>query len=93
MNLTKITGATYVLSAGASSSAIPSAIKTLKIRVATTAAIYLAIGTVGVTASAANLVVPANAVEYFTIEQSSLKTYVAVIQVTTTGQVSITEVA
>lgn len=95
MNLTKFgtTQVTYVLTAGASTTATSTAITSHKIRVATTSAVYFNMGTSGVTATTSDLILPANAVEYFTVEQSQGDVYVAVLQVTATGQVSITQVA
>lgn len=102
MNLTKVlnssgvsggTQNTQVLTAGASSTATTTAITARKIRIATTAAIYVNFGvTSGVVATTSDLIMPAGTVEVFTIEQG-VTNYVAVLQVTTTGQVSITEVA
>jgi hypothetical protein len=93
MNLTKITGATQVLTAGASSTATGTPYTTHKIRIATTAAIYVNFGNSSVVATTQNLIIPANSTEVFSIEISQGNTYVAVLQVTTTGQVSITGVA
>lgn len=95
MNLTKFgtTQVTQVLAAGAATTATATAITSHKIRVATTTAVYLNIGTNSVTATTSDLVLPANAVEYFTIELSQGDVYVAVLQVTTAGVVSITQVS
>jgi hypothetical protein len=95
MNLTKFgaTQVSQVLTAGASSTATGSPITSFKIRVATTAAVYFNMGASSVTATTSNLIIPANAVEYFTVEHAQGDVYVAVLQVTTAGQVSITQVS
>jgi hypothetical protein len=97
MNLTKTYGYgnsqnTQVLTAGAASTATGTAVTSLKVRIATTAAVYLNFGISTVTATSSNMILPANAVEYFTIDLAQGFTYVAVLEVTAAGQVSITEV-
>jgi hypothetical protein len=102
MNLTKVlnssgvsggTQNTQVLTAGASSTATTTPFTARKIRIATTSAIYVNFGeTSGVTATTSDLIIPASTVEVFTIEQG-VNNFVAVLQVTATGQVSVTEVA
>lgn len=101
-NLTKVlnssgtsggTQNTQVLAAGASSTAISTPVTAKHIRIATTAAIYVNFGVGSApTATTSNLVIPAGFVETFTLEVG-LNNYVAVLQVTTAGVVSITEVA
>ena len=95
MNLTKVgtTQVTQVLTAGAASTRTTTPITSLKIRIATTAAVYVNFGNNTVVATATNLIIPANAVEYFTVELAQGETYVAVLEVTTAGQVSITQVS
>lgn len=95
MNLTKVgtTQNTQVLTSGAASVRTTTALTSLKIRIATTAAVYVNFGNNTVVATTSNLILPANAVEYFTVELSQGETYVAVLQVTTSGQVSITQVS
>jgi hypothetical protein len=84
---------TQVLTAGASSIATTTPITARKIRIATTSSIYVNFSeSSSVVATTSDLIMPAETVEVFTIEQG-VSNYVAVLQVTTGGQVSITEVA
>ncbi len=86
------TAPTQVLTSGASSVKSTAFLST-RVRIATTAAIYINVGpAVSVTATTSNLILPANAVEVFSLEQNSGSNAIAVLQVSATGAVSITPV-
>jgi len=86
--LTKIAGTTQVLTSSGSAAQSTALTDVTKIRIATTAAIYVAFGT-NPTATSSDLIMGIDAIEHFKITPGHK---VSVLQVTAGGKVSITPV-